>query len=371
MSQDLSLHLPKDRLPSTRTWNRLLREAGFKFKLPADLEPAEDQGWLPCDSDIGFDYASGPLDEVMTGGPNGTPVDWGITLECQSDASWAAAHATLACLAGYAGGYVLDMQTGEELTAADALARAMTLQQALSAKTRQPNPFSTSLRTILKPELEQLGFKKLSSMWFYRVKHLTCQYVYFEKDRHDPMHYRASCFIQQLLPRKAFVGGWKAFPVGLQFMPYGTPKEATTSMQIVLDDIQHVALPDLAQFDTLEQLAGHFLSAYAEAEYLFPLSHEYASSACVLAFSGNLGQGRRLAEFARRAYLDTADDIWQGLNEMAKKPDPATKKDLWPYAYAAMMDELLAAIDEGRHMALLTEWRRESLKAAKVAYEEV
>ncbi|GAA5165560.1 hypothetical protein [Viridibacterium curvum] len=360
MSQDLSLYLPKDRLPSTRTWNRLLREAGFKLKLPADLEPGEDQGWVPCNDDIGFDFSSGPLDEVITDGPNGTPVDWSITLGCQSDAALAAAYAALACLAGHAGGYVLDTYTGESLTSDQALARAITLQQALTPKTRKVNPFSNALRTILKPELEKQGFKKLSATCYYRIRHLTCQYLNFEKYRHDPAHYRASCFIVQLAPKKTSTPAWKLFPLGSEFMAYGTPAEVTASMQRVLGDFKHVALPGFAQFDTLEKLVAQFDSLYADAEYSSQWAHDYADFACILAYAGRLNASRRFAEFAKRGYQEWAEEI------RTLKPSA-----VWPDASVALMNELLTALDEGRHMTLVTEWRRESLKAAKVPYEEV
>ncbi|GAA5165569.1 hypothetical protein [Viridibacterium curvum] len=367
MSQDLSLYLQQDRLPSVRTWNRLLREAGFKLKLPADLEPAEDQGWVPCGDEIGFEYLSGPLDETVVDGPNGSPADWDITLCCQSDESWAAAYAVLACLASHTGGYVSDMQTGEELVAEEALARANALQQALPRKTRKANPLFGAINSILRPELERLGFKKLSATRYYRIRHLTCQYVCFTKYLRDPTRYSATCFIQLLLPAEKYSTPWQSFGLGRagpspasNFMNYGSTSEAEESVKIVLDEFRDVALPGLAKFDRLEQLIDYLDAVHTNSEYSSRHAHGYAKYSSVLAYVGRLDESRRIAEFARLGYQEWAAEV-----------RALTPNDVWPDAFVALMDEFLTAMDDGRHMALLTTWRRESLKAAKVPDEEI
>ncbi|WP_395741422.1 hypothetical protein [Prosthecobacter sp.] len=49
MSFDLSVHLPKERLPTPAKWQAAISAKGFPLKLAADFDLTTLHGWLPCE----------------------------------------------------------------------------------------------------------------------------------------------------------------------------------------------------------------------------------------------------------------------------------------------------------------------------------
>src|SRR5687767_5524169 len=67
MSVELTVYMPRVRMPEPREWALAIVDAGFLAELDPDFDVDDFSGFLPCrydGDDAGFEYASGSIETI-------------------------------------------------------------------------------------------------------------------------------------------------------------------------------------------------------------------------------------------------------------------------------------------------------------------
>jgi hypothetical protein len=129
MSVDLIVYLRRSAMPSPSAWQQAIAATGLPVELDCDFNSDDFSGFLPCKLRgvaSGFEYFAeklSPAEANEVGAPPGS--DFSVTLVTHSDLRELACSAVAAgALAQASGGLLVDPQSGESHTAADAAAWA-------------------------------------------------------------------------------------------------------------------------------------------------------------------------------------------------------------------------------------------------------
>jgi hypothetical protein len=129
MSVDLTVYMRRSAMPSPSAWQQAILATGLPVELDCGFDPDDKSGFLPCKFRgvaSGFEYFAdklSPAEANEVGAPPGS--DFSVTLVTHSDLREFACSAVAAgALAQASGGLLVDPQSGESYTAADAVAWA-------------------------------------------------------------------------------------------------------------------------------------------------------------------------------------------------------------------------------------------------------
>ena len=136
----------------------------------------------------------------------------------------------------------------------------------------------------------------------------------------------------------------------IQSWPLGDTTQAMTSMGEIAEQFRTIGVPFFERLST----PLTFVDEYKDLPLDIPYAHEFSRAGCSLLCAGDVAEGRLYIERARNAYQQWADEHIQSGSE-----------NPWP-RYVRDMDQLLQAVANGTHGALLDLWYHESLATLKL-----
>ena len=138
MSIELTVFLPRAKMPTPNAWAQAIREAGFPAQLDDDFDVDTFSGFLPCTYDgkeAGFEYYATSVDaEERSDRSLSAEHDFSVTFTTGSRmrelATSVVAAATLCQLTG---GLLSDAQAGEDVDASNVLSWARDMIESMAA----------------------------------------------------------------------------------------------------------------------------------------------------------------------------------------------------------------------------------------------
>lgn len=126
MSRDIGIYIIKEKFPPTNDLRDSIIQSGFPCKLDDEFDPLTFSGFLPCSvngSPSGFEYIAREVDGDELNELNTTFVpDLVIVFSTGGyELERISALATACCIAGLAGGLVVDYLTGDQYLTNDAV----------------------------------------------------------------------------------------------------------------------------------------------------------------------------------------------------------------------------------------------------------
>jgi hypothetical protein len=210
---------------------------------------------------------------------------------------------------------------------------------------RSKDPLTAATTTFLKPAVSGHGFVPFSKRCFVRLTNRILQFLDLQLSAYGSQDFAVNYFICPVFPPREFVGSTLAgrFPRGASGDGWWSAEDhgrADASMQDVVNKFDTFGLPLFERTSDMPGLANELSRISTDGN-----PHTFFALGCALLSCQEAHRALEVLQTARRLYQECYEEFPQ--------------RD-WCLTSISQVDELLAAIAEGNHDALLDQWERET-----------